>query len=62
MSERESQILSLVASGLSNREIAERLSISRYTVESHVKHIYRKMAVSSRMHAVNEARARGLLS
>lgn len=62
LSNRESEILSLVASGLSNREIAERLFISRYTVESHVKHIYRKLAVSSRIGAVSEARSRGLLA
>ena len=61
LSQREHQILSLVAGGASNREIAEKLFLSRYTVECHVKHIYRKLAVSSRMHAVNTARERGLL-
>ena len=39
LSERERQILQLVADGLSNREIAEQLFLSRYTVESHVKRI-----------------------
>ncbi len=58
---REAQILQLVAEGLGNREIAEKLFLSRYTVECHVKHIYRKLAVSSRMRAVTEARVRGLL-
>lgn len=61
LSSREGEILALVASGLSNREIAARLYISRYTVESHVKNIYRKLAVSSRIRAISEARARGLL-
>lgn len=61
LSGRETEILTHVASGLSHREIAERLHISRYTVEAHVKNIYRKLAVSSRMLAVSEARARGLL-
>ena len=61
LSARESEVLTLVAEGLSNREIAERLFISRYTVESHVKHIYRKLAVSSRIRAISEARSRGLL-
>ena len=58
---REGQILELVAEGLANREIAEKLFLSRYTVECHIKHIYRKLAVSSRVKAVREARSRGLL-
>lgn len=61
LSEREAEILHLVADGLSNREIAEALFISRYTVESHVKRIYRKLAVSSRINAVSAARARGMI-
>lgn len=61
LSDRETEILQLVADGLSNREIAEQLHISRYTVESHVKHIYRKLAVPSRIRAISEARSRGLL-
>ena len=61
LSQRETEILLLVADGLTNREIAEKLFISRYTVECHVKHIYRKLAVSSRVRAVSEARSRGLL-
>lgn len=61
LSKRETQILRLVADGLSNREIAEQLFLSRYTVESHVKRIYRKLAVSSRVMAVHAARARGVL-
>ncbi|MEQ4617820.1 MAG: response regulator transcription factor [Corticimicrobacter sp.] len=61
LSTRESEILELVSQGLSNREIAEHLVISRYTVECHIKHTYRKLAVSSRTRAVNEARLRGLL-
>ena len=61
LSQREIGILNQVASGLTHREIAERLFISRHTVEAHVRNIYRKLAVSSRMRAVSEARARGLL-
>lgn len=62
LSNRESEILGLVAEGLANREIAEKLFLSRYTVECHIKHIYRKLAVSSRVKAVKEARSRGLLA
>lgn len=61
LSFREINILHLVSNGLSHREIAERLFISRHTVEAHVRNIYRKLAVSSRIRAVNEARSRGLI-
>ena len=61
LSKREAGILQLVADGLSNREIAEQLFLSRYTVESHVKHIYRKLAVSSRTMAVQKARSQGVV-
>ena len=61
LTEREQQILRLVADGLSNREIADQLFLSRYTVESHVKRVYRKLAVSSRTGAVREAGSRGWL-
>lgn len=62
LSARESEILEWVSHGLSNREIAEKLTISRHTVECHITRIYRKLAVSSRTRAVSEARQRGLLS
>ncbi|GAB2810079.1 response regulator transcription factor [Comamonas piscis] len=58
---REAEILRLVADGMSNREIANEVHLSHHTVESHVKRIYRKLAVSSRMMAVREARARGMI-
>lgn len=61
LSERETEILHRVADGLSNLEIAAALFISRFTVESHVKRIYRKLAVSSRASAVSVARARGMI-
>lgn len=58
---REAEILNLVGEGLSNREIAEQLFLSRHTVESHAKRIYRKLAVSSRSMAIRTARERGIL-
>ena len=58
---RERRILELVAQGLSNRDMAESLSISRLTVECHTKNIYRKLAVSSRTEAVYQGRRHGLL-
>jgi DNA-binding NarL/FixJ family response regulator len=61
LSERESEILRLVARGYSNREIAELTALSRFTIEGHTKAIYRKLAVGSRTAAVFEANSRGLL-
>ena len=45
---RERRILELVVQGLSNRDMAELLSVSRLTVECHAKNIYRKLAIGSR--------------
>ncbi|MFW2076884.1 LuxR C-terminal-related transcriptional regulator [Acinetobacter sp. ULE_I010] len=61
LSKRELGILELVAQGLSNKEIADHLTLSRYTVESHIKHIYRKLAVCNRAKAIDTARNLGLL-
>ena len=62
LSEREREILKLVAQGFSNREIAELVSLSKLTIECHTRNIYRKLAVGSRTAAVFEARSMGLLS
>jgi HD-GYP domain-containing protein (c-di-GMP phosphodiesterase class II) len=48
LSEREVEVLALVARGLANKEIARRLVISRRTAEHHVQHIYTKIGVASR--------------
>jgi LuxR family maltose regulon positive regulatory protein len=61
MSERELEILRLLANGLSNREIAERLVITVGTAKSHVHHILEKMGTDSRMQAVAKARELGLV-
>ena len=61
LSPREIAILQQVANGLSHRETAERLHISRHTVEAHIRNIYRKLSVNSRLRAITEARARGLM-
>ncbi len=49
LTRREREIADLVASGLSNREIATRLFISKRTVDAHVDHIFGKLAISSRV-------------
>ena len=58
---RELEILEAMAAGLSNREIAEATGLSRFTIESHTRNIYRKLAVKSRTAAVHAAREQGLL-
>ncbi len=62
LSGRETEILQYVATGMSNREIAETLNLSRLTIECHIKNIYRKLEVASRTQAIHQARLRGLLS
>jgi LuxR family maltose regulon positive regulatory protein len=61
LSERESEIMILVAEGLSNREIAERLCLAVGTVKKHVYNIYDKLDVRKRTQAVARARDMGLL-
>jgi len=61
LTERELEVLYLVTAGLSNAAIAEQLIISVGTVKTHLKHIYRKLAVQSRTQAVAQARMLGLL-
>jgi predicted ATPase len=55
LTEREAEVLRLLAAGLSNRRIADRLVVSVRTVHAHVRSIYRKLDVSSRVDAVRYA-------
>ena len=48
LTDAERRVAHLVAEGLANREVAERLFLSRYTVETHLKHAFAKLGVSSR--------------
>ena len=61
LTQREQEVLSQLARGFSFPEISDILSISPHTVASHVKHIYRKLAVGSRSEAVYEALQLGLI-
>jgi LuxR family maltose regulon positive regulatory protein len=62
LSERELEVLRLVAEGLSNQEIAARLYLSLRTIKFHTGNIYGKLGVKSRTEAVSKARDLGLLS
>ena len=61
LSEREIEVLQLIADGLSNREIAERLTIAVGTAKRHVSNIYAKLDVHSRVQAVARAQELRLL-
>jgi DNA-binding CsgD family transcriptional regulator len=56
ISEREFEVLELLAEGHSNKEIAERLFVSPHTVKTHLAHLYDKLEVSRRTEAVRKAR------
>jgi len=59
---REIEVLRLLAQELSNPQIAERLVVSRRTVDAHLRSIYDKLGVKSRDAAIRVARERGLIS
>jgi LuxR family maltose regulon positive regulatory protein len=62
LSERELEILHLIAEGLTNPEIADRLYLSLNTVKVHTRNIYGKLGVHNRTQAVARARALGVLA
>lgn len=61
LSQREAEVLALVATGKTNQEIGRTLFLSEATVKSHLVHIYGKLGVTSRTAAVAKARAEGLI-
>lgn len=60
LTERESEVLHLLAQGLSNQEIATRLTISVKTVRNHLSNIFSKLQVADRVQAIIRARDAGL--
>lgn len=58
---RETEVLRLVADGLSNRDIAARLTLTEATVKSHLVHVFTKLGVGSRTAAVARAAELGML-
>lgn len=61
LTDREKEILIYLANGVSNKEMARRIFVSENTVKFHLKNIYSKLAVSSRLQAINAARQMALL-
>jgi LuxR family maltose regulon positive regulatory protein len=61
LSQRELEVLHLIALGRTNEEIAQQLVVARGTVKAHASHIYRKLDVANRTEAVARARQLGLL-
>ena len=61
LTERELEILSLMSRGLLSKEIAERLAVSKHTIDNHRKNILAKLASDNAIEAINTARAAGLI-
>lgn len=59
---REHEILALIAEGLSNREIGERLFVSENTVKTHSSRLFEKLGVNRRMQAVQKGKELGLIA
>ena len=62
LTSREQEMLRLVAEGLTNREIGQRLSISEETVKVHVRNVYGRLRARSRAHAVAIGFRRGMVA
>jgi LuxR family transcriptional regulator, maltose regulon positive regulatory protein len=60
LSERESEVLRLIAAGLTNQQVCDALYISLNTVKTHSRHIFRKLGVSSRTQAIRYAHENGI--
>ena len=62
LSEREIEVLQLIAEGLTNQEVANRLYLSLHTVKVHARNIYGKLGVKNRTQAVAKARTLGIIT
>ncbi|MGH9276277.1 MAG: helix-turn-helix domain-containing protein, partial [Acidimicrobiales bacterium] len=58
LSPQEERVLTLIADGLTNKEVAARLFISPRTVQAHLTHVYAKLGVSSRVDLAREVTRR----
>ncbi len=61
LSSRETEILQLIAKGISNSEAAHALNLSKATIRTHLEHIYKKLEVTNRVEAVTEGLRKGLI-
>jgi two-component system response regulator DesR len=62
LTDREREVLDLIAGGSTNREIAEALFLSPHTVKEHTSSLYRKLSVRNRAEAVQKAQRLGLIA
>jgi len=62
LSQREMEILQIIAKGISNNEAAQMLGLSKATIRTHLEHIYAKLEVTNRVEAVTEGIRKGLIS
>lgn len=62
LTERERNVLALLATGMTNGKIADAIRISRNTVETHIKRLYSKLEAHTRLEAVHRARSLGLIA
>jgi two-component system response regulator DesR len=62
LSAREREVLDLISTGATNREIAARLHLSAYTIKEHTSALYRKLDVRNRAEAVRRAERLGLIA
>lgn len=62
LSDRELEVLQLIAEGLTNQEVGEKLFLSLNTVKAHTRNIYGKLGVNNRTQAVAKVRGLGLIT
>src|SRR5688500_18125852 len=62
LTDRELEILQIIAKGLSNNEAAKALGLSRATIRTHLEHIYEKLDVTNRVEAVTEGIRQGIIN
>jgi DNA-binding CsgD family transcriptional regulator len=62
MTRKEIDVMTYMGTGLSNKQIAQALSISPETVKSHIKNIFTKLSVATRHETVARARALGMIA